>query len=176
MTPSCFSHRVTGGELFEDIVAREYYSEADARWVQSPHAVLSLFPYTLTIPPLPFPAALSNPRLVLGILAHPHPRVMGMKPKETCNLSAEPRGHLPSTPKALFRGLGPGSVGLSVWGWNGGTWAPSRRGFLWTLRQPFPQGQPSPRGMKRDRWSQRCLLVAWLLETRLRDGRCQLGR
>lgn len=24
---------VTGGELFEDIVAREYYSEADARWV-----------------------------------------------------------------------------------------------------------------------------------------------
>ena len=24
-------HRVTGGELFEDIVAREYYSEADAR-------------------------------------------------------------------------------------------------------------------------------------------------
>ena len=23
--------RVTGGELFEDIVAREYYSEADAR-------------------------------------------------------------------------------------------------------------------------------------------------
>lgn len=27
--------RVTGGELFEDIVAREYYSEADARWVQS---------------------------------------------------------------------------------------------------------------------------------------------
>lgn len=26
-----FFHRVTGGELFEDIVAREYYSEADAR-------------------------------------------------------------------------------------------------------------------------------------------------
>lgn len=26
--PPC---RVTGGELFEDIVAREYYSEADAR-------------------------------------------------------------------------------------------------------------------------------------------------
>lgn len=25
------SLRVTGGELFEDIVAREYYSEADAR-------------------------------------------------------------------------------------------------------------------------------------------------
>ena len=25
-------YRVTGGELFEDIVAREYYSEADARW------------------------------------------------------------------------------------------------------------------------------------------------
>ena len=25
------SSRVTGGELFEDIVAREYYSEADAR-------------------------------------------------------------------------------------------------------------------------------------------------
>lgn len=24
-------NRVTGGELFEDIVAREYYSEADAR-------------------------------------------------------------------------------------------------------------------------------------------------
>lgn len=29
-----FSHfRVTGGELFEDIVAREFYSEADARYV-----------------------------------------------------------------------------------------------------------------------------------------------
>lgn len=28
---NCF--RVTGGELFEDIVAREYYSEADARYV-----------------------------------------------------------------------------------------------------------------------------------------------
>ena len=26
--------RVTGGELFEDIVAREFYSEADARPVQ----------------------------------------------------------------------------------------------------------------------------------------------
>ncbi|CAI9555359.1 unnamed protein product [Staurois parvus] len=25
-----FFNRVTGGELFEDIVAREYYSEADA--------------------------------------------------------------------------------------------------------------------------------------------------
>jgi hypothetical protein len=33
--------RVTGGELFEDIVAREFYSEADARyytsWQSSPH-------------------------------------------------------------------------------------------------------------------------------------------
>lgn len=28
---SVFYCRVTGGELFEDIVAREYYSEADAR-------------------------------------------------------------------------------------------------------------------------------------------------
>lgn len=27
-----FPCRVTGGELFEDIVAREYYSEADARY------------------------------------------------------------------------------------------------------------------------------------------------
>ncbi|KAF2980906.1 hypothetical protein EK904_012014, partial [Melospiza melodia maxima] len=27
----CFRKEVTGGELFEDIVAREYYSEADAR-------------------------------------------------------------------------------------------------------------------------------------------------
>jgi len=26
--------RVTGGELFEDIVAREFYSEADARWTK----------------------------------------------------------------------------------------------------------------------------------------------
>ena len=26
------SYRVTGGELFEDIVAREFYSEADARY------------------------------------------------------------------------------------------------------------------------------------------------
>jgi len=26
-----FFYRVTGGELFEDIVAREFYSEADAR-------------------------------------------------------------------------------------------------------------------------------------------------
>lgn len=33
VTPVCFACRVTGGELFEDIVAREYYSEADARWV-----------------------------------------------------------------------------------------------------------------------------------------------
>lgn len=31
MTHLLFSCRVTGGELFEDIVAREYYSEADAR-------------------------------------------------------------------------------------------------------------------------------------------------
>ena len=27
--------RVTGGELFEDIVAREYYSEADARYTEA---------------------------------------------------------------------------------------------------------------------------------------------
>lgn len=27
-------YRVTGGELFEDIVAREFYSEADARYVE----------------------------------------------------------------------------------------------------------------------------------------------
>jgi len=32
-----FFIRVTGGELFEDIVAREYYSEADARSV--PHTL-----------------------------------------------------------------------------------------------------------------------------------------
>lgn len=32
MNPFCVrSLSVTGGELFEDIVAREYYSEADAR-------------------------------------------------------------------------------------------------------------------------------------------------
>lgn len=30
------SPRVTGGELFEDIVAREYYSEADARYEPPP--------------------------------------------------------------------------------------------------------------------------------------------
>lgn len=36
VTSVCFSLRVTGGELFEDIVAREYYSEADARWVWTP--------------------------------------------------------------------------------------------------------------------------------------------
>ena len=29
---SFLSSSVTGGELFEDIVAREYYSEADARY------------------------------------------------------------------------------------------------------------------------------------------------
>ena len=29
----CGCFRVTGGELFEDIVAREFYSEADARFV-----------------------------------------------------------------------------------------------------------------------------------------------
>jgi hypothetical protein len=28
---------VTGGELFEDIVAREYYSEADARYDTHAH-------------------------------------------------------------------------------------------------------------------------------------------
>jgi hypothetical protein len=32
LTISSFGCSVTGGELFEDIVAREYYSEADARW------------------------------------------------------------------------------------------------------------------------------------------------
>ena len=42
------SCRVTGGELFEDIVAREYYSEADARWVWTPRP-------TLSCPPLPQP-------------------------------------------------------------------------------------------------------------------------
>lgn len=31
----CHPLRVTGGELFEDIVAREYYSEADARSVSA---------------------------------------------------------------------------------------------------------------------------------------------
>lgn len=31
LTCVCSACRVTGGELFEDIVAREYYSEADAR-------------------------------------------------------------------------------------------------------------------------------------------------
>lgn len=32
--------RVTGGELFEDIVAREFYSEADARYISlTSHAV-----------------------------------------------------------------------------------------------------------------------------------------
>ena len=35
MSVLCF--RVTGGELFEDIVAREFYSEADARYVQGIH-------------------------------------------------------------------------------------------------------------------------------------------
>lgn len=28
--------RVTGGELFDEIVAREYYSETDARYVHIP--------------------------------------------------------------------------------------------------------------------------------------------
>lgn len=32
--PFQFVYRVTGGELFEDIVAREFYSEADARYVE----------------------------------------------------------------------------------------------------------------------------------------------
>ena len=31
MKPLILFFRVTGGELFEDIVAREFYSEADAR-------------------------------------------------------------------------------------------------------------------------------------------------
>lgn len=31
LTSSPLGYSVTGGELFEDIVAREYYSEADAR-------------------------------------------------------------------------------------------------------------------------------------------------
>jgi len=32
-------YSVTGGELFEDIVAREFYSEADARPVLSKHSL-----------------------------------------------------------------------------------------------------------------------------------------
>lgn len=30
--------RVTGGELFDEIVAREFYSEHDARWVALSHS------------------------------------------------------------------------------------------------------------------------------------------
>lgn len=53
----CFSHRVTGGELFEDIVAREYYSEADARWVPS-LTPSSPFSHPLAHPSLsPIPAS-----------------------------------------------------------------------------------------------------------------------
>ncbi len=36
----CWFCRVTGGELFEDIVAREFYSEADARYVRAAASVL----------------------------------------------------------------------------------------------------------------------------------------
>jgi len=32
--------RVTGGELFDDIVAREFYSEADARYI---YFILKIF-------------------------------------------------------------------------------------------------------------------------------------
>jgi hypothetical protein len=35
-----FISRVTGGELFEDIVAREFYSEADARYNSSIFIIL----------------------------------------------------------------------------------------------------------------------------------------
>lgn len=52
VTSVCLACRVTGGELFEDIVAREYYSEADARWVCSPHS----FPPS----PLPTPAPVAH--------------------------------------------------------------------------------------------------------------------
>uniref|UniRef100_A0AAR2LDB8 calcium/calmodulin-dependent protein kinase n=1 Tax=Pygocentrus nattereri TaxID=42514 RepID=A0AAR2LDB8_PYGNA len=40
---------VTGGELFEDIVAREYYSEADARWVQYLHTKERTHPENLLL-------------------------------------------------------------------------------------------------------------------------------
>lgn len=33
MIEFCLLFRVTGGELFDEIVAREYYSETDARYV-----------------------------------------------------------------------------------------------------------------------------------------------
>lgn len=45
----CVSFRVTGGELFEDIVAREYYSEADAR-----SAYLYVWNYWLNVAWNPF--------------------------------------------------------------------------------------------------------------------------
>ena len=38
--------RVTGGELFEDIVAREYYSEADARWASHMEAAAHIYMHT----------------------------------------------------------------------------------------------------------------------------------
>ncbi len=38
----CFVDRVTGGELFDEIVAREFYSEHDARCVVS-HTLLCCF-------------------------------------------------------------------------------------------------------------------------------------
>lgn len=54
MCDLCFVFRVTGGELFEDIVAREYYSEADARWVYRP--------LSFRLPSLPNPASFGRRR------------------------------------------------------------------------------------------------------------------
>lgn len=59
--------RVTGGELFEDIVAREYYSEADARWVVTPQ------------PPVP-PPSFSLPQ------PHPLPLFPDPTPAWTCEI------------------------------------------------------------------------------------------
>ena len=43
------SGRVTGGELFDEIVAREYYSEKDARYAQLLYtATIHVFTHTVT--------------------------------------------------------------------------------------------------------------------------------
>ena len=54
--------RITGGELFDDIVAREFYSEKDARYLPPPLSYLLPFSHLLP-PPISLSPPISSPLL-----------------------------------------------------------------------------------------------------------------